>query len=253
VKKPKPKHLVIIFASALIISGFYVLIDKTFPYIRKAETPHKFECGQDLRCIPMVYRRTINDDNGNLLAGVNLLVLFSTEDVFAVDNIIHYNITGTVTNPQNIKSLKFIIRSENDNFENFTNRDPLEVEGDARWQQRLIEIDDVSENINYYGDVNIPFEGKLWIQPTIVDKDEIRYVPTQSPMIFTVGTHVDKLEANSIRETQKSNDVILALTWAGLSMSLVIIGGDILLRIYLRESEIDKWFTDGQSEHKIYR
>lgn len=170
---------------------------------------------------------------------------FKSTFVFAVDNPIRYDFSFESKSPELIKNVYFIIVSGKDNFTDVYSKAPLDVIEDAKQHEKLIEVLKQSDNTFKRKALwSYPFEEGVGFVGIVIDiHNGAFFIPKTQALIDLKGieSYFDILDSFNSRA---NNLIILGLTWAGISAIFILLGGDVLLRIHLRESEVDKWFID---------
>ena len=123
-------------------------------------------------------------------------------------------------------------------------KNPQEVIDEAKDLRRLIELLKSPDGKYVRNALWSQSEKTVVFLILVVDRyDRAHFIDTAKTLIELdpVKDYFDVLESYNSRV---NDQIILGLTWTGLSAIFLLLGGDIMFRIHLRESRIDKWFID---------
>lgn len=232
-----------LISKLLIISGLTLITVLGLPPLVSAISMFMDNsCGNKYQCqqLNAIYQITSNN-NVIRIAGV---LAFQSQYTFGVYNEIEYKFVLTTNSPNLIKSVDFIIGSENDDFKEFENLTIEELKTRAKEKKRLIDMQIEGNKLLREALWVWPIEEKLVLMPyvTLQDGNPIRM--PKSVVVADLKSFSEFKQAESNYLTNFTNLTLLGLSWAGIGAIPLVVGADILLRINLRESEVDKWFID---------
>ena len=234
----------------IAIGGFFLfqfaLPPALYGYTFSIDEEH---CSIFVRCVPAHFPINYTLDTGESTT-IETEMMFKSTFVFAVDIPIRYNFTFVPENPELIKEINIIIVTKPDNFTDFSTKSPIETIDDARDDHKLIELIKQSDGtFKRKAQWTSPIEDEVRFVGIIVSKyDNATFIPETSTQIELKGIE-SYFTAREAVSSERSNAIIIGLTWTGVAAIFVVLGVDILLRIRLRESEVDKWFD---CKSKIY-
>lgn len=226
----------------IVFGGYILIINGIPPLIQANSFIIEPKCGELLRCID--YNVGFRDpmENGDFVSYSGLMK-FSSLEAFTVDNPINYEIKLVSEKPDNINVIYFIIGTEKDDFSNIKSKQPSDIINEAKIDQKLIDVQKQPDNTFYRkGFWTYPKEENIVFIGLVQDSiDKIHLVPKSSTLV-DLKPYSELADAEERRNNKNSDIVILGLTWVGVGAIPILVGMDILLRIYLRDSEINKWF-----------
>lgn len=231
----------------LVIIGLGILILGTEPPLYRAHLLSFDEehCGLYVRCLDytVLYQQPIG--NGQIIELYGNMTFKSTF-LFSIDNPIRYNFNFESKKPELIKTIYFILNSKNDDIVNIYDKNPEEIIDNAKKHKKLITLEKTHDNtFSAKAFWTHPIKEDIVFDVVVIGEDKNAiYLNKTKPLIELepIQEYFSALEAYNSRV---NDQIILGLTWAGIAAIFILLGGDILLRIHLRESKVDDWFESS--------
>lgn len=241
----KKKHIFVgIAISLIIVGGIFFVKEGVLRILDDKEDKEIYHCGKLWRCLPLHTDYQVKKNNITV-ANLTIELNFKTEGEFAVDNRIDYIIDITSDTPNVVKDIQYMIAFTEKNYSDLTDKEFLDVRDDAEEDNMWIYLDTLS-SIKFYDKdfFTVPREDKISLIGFVIDYENKVHVIPKSEKLLDIKPHKDFIDAKQTFELRIYNRIILGLVWIGITIPFLLVGADILLRIYLRENEIDKWFID---------
>lgn len=251
---PKNKLFIIfiILASGLLLLGLEIIMIG-IPYVISAinlETP---TCETELRCLSYKLSYKIPIKNGTDFIQMSGDIFLSSEEVFAVDNPINYKIK--LSTSDNVEQIFFIIGSNDEDYSILTETSPEAVLADAKIHRKLIDMQKTSPNMfTREGFWTHPLEHEIVFVGVVINNEHEAVLIPKSQILLNLKPYSDFADADARNRAEISDSTIQGLTWIGVGAIPAWIGVDIFLRIFLRESAVDRWFnTKSENGGKSYK
>lgn len=236
------QQLFVIIAILLIIAGSLLFVKEgVLRIIDNSTEAEMFQCGEYWRCLEYDTSYDLKK-NGTTIANVVIVTNFRTDGEFAVDNRIDYIMEVKINNPDIVYGMEAMIARPFENVtEIMTNNEFLDFRKNAQEHRQWIFLD--KESTTHYTDKDFftyPREDEIVFVMFVIDY-EGKVHPIHPDMeMLDVKPHTDYMVAKQVLELEYYNSKILGLGYMGISIPFILIGADMLLRIYLRESIMEK-------------
>ncbi|WP_299290360.1 hypothetical protein [Nitrosopumilus sp.] len=263
----------------LFISGITIILFNTMPEFEKANIAESlidetekiplYEINKPitLNLFPVVGQSNATD--------LRILITFQQSVVYAGDEVEYHARIVTDQQISNIQAIAIIFDHENVEYTKHTRGQIFqEINTAGNFGHAIVLGPDMEEPFSLKGKIPFPVESEVFVTGFIIRENGFETLNLDEPILKIFPTSA-KLETEANRallaqaEQQRisslvqdiSNARLLALTWVGVGAIPIIIGADILIRVYLRESEVNKWFREKtqpiikwrKGEHEIIK
>lgn len=232
----QPKHIAIIGSGVFLIGlGFAILYWHGIPPLQEVNNSEKHTPCENIEiCIPKQIGFAFKDSNGNIGATISGTVNLKSNYTFTVDRYFSYNI-DMVSSVSDFKQLMFAFVTDEERFANMNQTNPNILIKEAKSEGRF-----VNTTLN-----NGHFTAKgIWqyAEPTTVKLfgfavwGEKNITPLgKSQPVITLVSQADLIDAKRNFESEKTNKIVLALTWIGIGLAPILLGADFIVRVLLRD------------------
>ena len=230
------RDIIITISSVLAIMGAIILSHFGFPPLLLAnEMSENPQCGDILVCerIPLQYATLDSEDNMIALTGI---LEFSSKGTFSAFNKIDYFIDVQISNPELVKEIYFIILDESFDFEEFITIPTSKVLDVLKEEQRLIDLIKISETqYTRIGSWALSEPSDITLSGIIVEENGVLDVLEETKVIVTLESQQIKNESIANIESRIMNKTFLGLTWIGVGLAPLLLGADLLARVFLKD------------------
>ncbi len=206
------------------------------PPLLKAESWDKTpSCDNIMLCVPKRIGFAYKDENGIPKEVIEGTVMVRANYTFTVDRYSSYEF-DMKADGKKYTNLIFVFIANDENFMDIEKQDPQITIRDAEIDGRL--VGNKIENDRFYAKVIWQYSEPSTISLlgfAVDDKEHVVYPLGKSSSIVTLSPQSELIETKRNLETEKTNLIILALTWMGIGLAPILLGADFIIRVILKE------------------
>lgn len=190
-------------------------------------------CDHGKFCIVKPVIMAFRNDQGLQVYEIRGNIIFNATHTFTVDRFFDYEIKMT-TSRKDIKEMMFVIDSV-DSLDALKDKDPNILIRDARLNGQF--INSTYTNGEFYAKGIWSYSKPSTIAMFIIISNEnktVEYVGKTIDLI-TIQSETELLNAKQNFESEKTNKIVLGLSWVGVALAPLLLGGDLIARVVLRD------------------
>lgn len=216
--------------------GASILYFYGFPPLLEADNWEKNPtCDNIMLCIAKRIGFAYKDENGIPVEIIDGVVNLKANYTFAIDRYFSYEFNVT-TNKKDVTNFMFVFAPDDKHFIDLDKKDPNIIIRDAEIDQRLIKTKSENGQFHAKGIWQYGEPSTITVLGYAVDDSQKVIYPLgkSSPIV----TLVPQSEITAVKrniESEKTNMIILALTWIGIGLAPILLGADFIVRVILKE------------------
>lgn len=220
----------------LIGLGLAILFVYGLPPLREAnDWDANPTCNTITLCISRHIVFVEKDQNRNPINDVVGDIKLQSNYTFVVDQNFSYEIEMTTTR-KDISEMMFIIGLDDDGFDKLISEEPNMAIHDAKVDRSFIITTKKDSGVFYAKGIwSSGSPEKLVLFGYMADQNMNIYPLDKTQELLTFKPKLDLEDAKRDLETSKSNKIFLGLTWIGVAVAPLLLGGDIIVRVILKE------------------
>lgn len=204
------------------------------PLLQADQLIHNPTCDNDIMaCNSLPIYLTLTDEHNNIVSIINGNFNVTSKTSFFVNNKINYETQVDVIGSKNVSQIYFILTPKDANMSLIEKLTPAQLLTEAKNNQELIDLQPLGNNQFHRTGFWTPVLTNDIVLVAVVEfSDNTATMPSEkSPVLVSIGSQKDKSDAEQSQESRISSEVILGLTWMGVSIAPMLLGSDMILRV----------------------